>query len=120
MWEGRAGGIDRFVKGAHTLGFNLNSTGVSAVSNYQSVHPSDSVLTATSQIAAWKLSQGIGRAHGHVTVTSQGSDKFPRGTRVALEVIDGHRDTNDTACPGVNLYNKLGVIRQRARARIGN
>lgn len=120
MWEGRLGGVDYFVRGAHTLGFNSSSTGVSAVSNFQTAHPSDSVLTAMAQIAAWKLSQSLGRAHGHVTMTSEGSDKFPRGTRVGLEVIDGHRDTNDTACPGVNLYNKLPVIRQRARAIIGN
>lgn len=119
-WEGRHGGIDRFVRGAHTLGFNTNSTGISAVSDYQRVHPSESVQTGIAEVAAYKLSQGIGRAHGHVTVTSGGSDRFPAGTKVGLEVIDGHRDTNQTACPGVNLYNKLSVIRARARARIGN
>ena len=28
----------------------------------------------------------------------------PAGTWVRLPVIDGHRDTNETACPGANLY----------------
>jgi hypothetical protein len=30
---------------------------------------------------------------------------------VTLPVIDGHRDTNDTACPGGNLYAQLSAIR---------
>jgi hypothetical protein len=29
-------------------------------------------------------------------------------------VIVGHRDLNDTACPGKNLYRKLGDIRRFA------
>ena len=31
-----------------------------------------------------------------------------------LPVIDGHRDTNDTACPGQRLYDRLPTIRRRA------
>ena len=42
-------------------------------------------------------------------VYSQGSDKFAAGQKVRLPVIDGHRDTNDTACPGAP------PVRQRCR-----
>lgn len=31
-------------------------------------------------------------------------------------MIDGHRDTNDTACPGRYLYAVLPEIRERAQA----
>jgi hypothetical protein len=31
-----------------------------------------------------------------------------------LRVIDGHRDTNDTACPGSKLYARLDDVRARA------
>ena len=48
---------------------------------------------------------------GWTQVTSEGSDKFPSGKVVSLPVIDGHRDTNDTACPGGNLYAQLGAVR---------
>lgn len=37
------------------------------------------------------------------------------GRTVTLPVIDGHRDTNETACPGGHLYALLPQIRQRAR-----
>jgi hypothetical protein len=32
-------------------------------------------------------------------------------------VIDGHRQTNQTACPGRYLFAKLPVIRTRAQTR---
>jgi hypothetical protein len=35
-----------------------------------------------------------------------------------LPVIDGHRDTNDTACPGDRLYAQLPEVRRRAQWRI--
>jgi hypothetical protein len=35
---------------------------------------------------------------------------------VTLPVLDGHRDTNDTACPGKNLYAALPAIRRRTKA----
>ena len=34
---------------------------------------------------------------------------------MSLPVIDGHRDTNDTACPGTHLYEALPEIRRRTR-----
>src|SRR3712207_8054330 len=43
---------------------------------------------------------------GQVTVTSEGSDNYAAGGSVRLPVIDGHRDTNDTACPGRYLRSE--------------
>ena len=51
-------------------------------------------------------------------VTSQGSDRYPAGERVRLPVIDGHRDTNQTACPGRYLYDQLPRIRDRTQRRV--
>ena len=51
---------------------------------------------------------------------STGSDKYAEGERVRLPVIDGHRDTNDTACPGECLYAKLPEIRSRTQRRINH
>ncbi len=51
-------------------------------------------------------------------MTSSGSDKYREGRRVRLPAIDGHRDTNDTACPGQRLYRQLSEIRRRAQWRI--
>ena len=114
-WVGRAGGAGRPVRGAHTLGFNATSCGVSAIGNYETTKPSDDVMAAIAALAAWKLDRYGAKPEGHVTVTSEGSDNFAAGRQVRLPVIDGHRDTNDTACPGRYLYEALPSIRRQAQ-----
>lgn len=114
---GRAGGPRRLVRGAHTLGFNAESTGVSAIGNYDTAQPTDPMLDAIAGIAAWKLAPFHRDPRGTIRVESEGSDKFAAGRVVRLPVIDGHRDTNDTACPGQHLYDALPKVRRRtARA----
>src|SRR6478672_11456276 len=114
----RAGGAGRPVRGAHTLGFNNTSTGVAVIGNFEEKQPSDKVLNAVVRLAAWKLDRNDRRPAGHVWVVSQGSDRYRDGRRVRLPVIDGHRDTNQTACPGQDLYDMLPVIRRRTQARV--
>jgi N-acetylmuramoyl-L-alanine amidase len=111
IWEGRYGGIDRPVRGAHTLGFNASSTGVCVIGNLDSVQPTQATLDSLARVAGWKLAMYDRDPQGWTQVTSEGSDKFPSGRVVTLPVIDGHRDTNDTACPGGNLYAQLGNLR---------
>ncbi|NHC24656.1 hypothetical protein G6553_15940 [Nocardioides sp. IC4_145] len=120
IWMGRAGGAAKNVRGAHTLGFNHNSAGVSVIGNFDQVKPPSAVIAAIARVAAWKLDQYGRDPLGRVTITSEGSDKFRSGRSVTLPVIDGHRDTNDTSCPGSNLYAALPAIRQRTRKRIDN
>ena len=112
-WVGRAGGPAKLVRGAHTLGFNAASTGVSAIGNYDTARPSDAMLDAIAAIAAWKLDPFDRNPRGKIRVKSEGSDKFAAGRVVRLPVIDGHRDTNDTACPGQHLYDALPKVRRR-------
>ncbi|MGA8846048.1 MAG: N-acetylmuramoyl-L-alanine amidase [Nocardioides sp.] len=118
-WEGRAGGIAKAVRGAHTLGFNNTSAGVSVIGNFEQVAPSGEVVSAVAAVAAWKLARYGRDPQGTVTVVSEGSDKFSRNRAVTLPVIDGHRDTNDTACPGRFLYERLDDIRRAAGAAVG-
>ena len=111
IWEGRFGGIDQAVRGAHTLGFNNNSTGFCVIGNLDSAQPTQATLDSLASLAAWKLSAYARDPQGWTQVESEGSDKFPNGKVVSLPVIDGHRDTNDTACPGGNLYAQLANLR---------
>ena len=117
IWQGRAGGVGRPVRGAHTLGFNETSTGVSVLGNFTDKAPRRKVLTAIVRLAAWRLDHYERRPAGRVKVRSRGSDKYAAGDRVRLPVIVGHRDTNDTECPGELLYAKLHSVRQRAQVR---
>lgn len=118
IWEGRYGGIDQPVRGAHTLGFNNSSTGFSMIGNYETAQPSSEMLGSLAQLAAWKLAMYGRDPQGWTQVTSEGSDKFPSGKVVTLPVIDGHRDTNDTACPGGNVYAQLANLRAATAAVI--
>jgi hypothetical protein len=117
-WVGRAGGANKIVRGAHTLGFNETSVGIAVIGNYEEAWPSDRVLTAIVRLAAWKLDRFHRKPTGWVRVYSHGSDKYPAGETVTLPVIDGHRDTNDTACPGAHLYAQLAKIRERTQRRV--
>jgi hypothetical protein len=117
-WTGRAGGIKRAVRGAHTLGFNSTSTGVALIGNFQTVTPSRRARTGLVHLAAWKLNKYDRNPLGRVVVFSHGSDRYPFGTKVRLPVLDGHRDTNQTACPGALLYQRLPDIRLRVAKRI--
>jgi hypothetical protein len=117
-WVGRSGGAARLVRGAHTLGFNHTSVGVAMIGTLQSRRPWKPAVAMLARVAAWKLDKHGRDAVGKVRVRSTGSDKYAEGQRPRLPVIDGHRDTNDTACPGQKLYDRLPRVRQRAQARI--
>ncbi|MBJ7357644.1 N-acetylmuramoyl-L-alanine amidase [Nocardioides sp.] len=118
IWQGRAGGSSLPVLGAHTLGFNSTSTGIAVIGNFEEVRPERAVISSIVRLAAWKLDMYRRTPAGLAGVYSQGSDKFPSGQKVRLPVIDGHRDTNDTACPGAHLYAALPRIRERTQKRV--
>ena len=104
IWEGRAGGIDRPVIGAHTLGYNEYSFAMSAIGNFEEVRPSDAVIDAYAALMAWKLS-----LHGVAA-----DDTSQRVGSRTFHAINGHRDAGSTACPGRYLYERLADIRSRA------
>ncbi|WP_460797673.1 N-acetylmuramoyl-L-alanine amidase [Nocardioides pacificus] len=114
-WVGRAGGPNKPVRGAHTLGFNHTSVGVALIGNHEGVAPWKRAVTKLVRLSAWKLDRAGKRPAGTSRVRSQGSDRFPAGQRVWLKAIDGHRDTNQTACPGGDLHDLLPGIRRRAQ-----
>ncbi|MER7708298.1 peptidoglycan recognition protein [Kitasatospora sp. NPDC097605] len=115
VYEGRAGGADLPVHGAHTLGFNTDSAGVAAIGGYVEDPPPPALLTGLARVAAWKL--GLtdrdpgGRAR--LVSTSSGS-RYPAGTEVDLDAVSGHRDAFDTECPGSALHPRLPGIRTMA------
>jgi hypothetical protein len=106
IWEGRYGGVDRPVVGAHTLGYNDYSFAMSAIGNYETAKPSDAMVQAYGALFAWKLS-----LHG-VSAAS----KSQRVGRKSFQAISGHRDADSTACPGKYLYAKIPQIRTLAAA----
>ncbi len=118
VFEGRGGGMDRPVVGAHAGGFNDRTFGISALGNYELVAAPPAMVSAIARVAGWKLAL-YGRSVGaSVTLTSAGggTSRYSAGTKVTLPNIFGHRDVGLTACPGKNLYAQLGSIRSQAAA----
>ncbi|MFJ3103256.1 N-acetylmuramoyl-L-alanine amidase [Streptomyces sp. NPDC086835] len=111
IYEGRAGGVAKPVLGAHTLGFNTNSTGIAVLGTYSSSNPPQAAVTAVAKLTAWKLGLHGINPKGKVTLTSAGSGKYAKGVKVKLNAISGHRDGYVTDCPGSRLYSKLGTAR---------
>jgi hypothetical protein len=116
LFEGRKGGVTRPVLGAHTLGFNSYSSAVAVIGNYDGAAASSTVRNVIAEVAAYKLGMYRVAPIGRSAMISSGSDLFPRGTRVVLNRISGHRDTNQTTCPGSVLYGQLPAIRRVAGA----
>ncbi|MFJ4522797.1 peptidoglycan recognition protein [Streptomyces sp. NPDC088810] len=114
IYEGRAGGVAKAVLGAHTLGFNTNSTGIAVIGTYGSAQPSSSAVTAVARLTAWKLGLYGANPLGKTYLTSGGGNLYPKGKNVRLNVISGHRDGFATECPGKRLYAKLGTARSSA------
>jgi hypothetical protein len=104
IWEGRYGGVDRPVVGAHTLGYNDNAFAMSAIGNFETARPRSAMVQAYGALFAWKLGlHGVNAADTRQYVSSR-----------YFQAINGHRDAGSTACPGRNLYRKLGRIRTLA------
>ncbi|WP_328460664.1 N-acetylmuramoyl-L-alanine amidase [Actinoplanes sp. NBC_00393] len=116
IFEGRRGGASRSVLGAHTLGFNNNSSAIAVIGNYGGVRIPLRARASVSQLAAYKLGAWGSAPAGRTVLVSGGSDRFPAGKRAVLNRISGHRDTGQTECPGNALYAQLRAIRTIAGA----
>jgi hypothetical protein len=105
VYEGRKGGLDRGVVGAHASGFNRGSFGVSVIGNYEAANPTQASMRALEDVIAWQSSvYGI---HPQGTTDRDG---------VRRSTIVGHRQVGQTACPG-RIMNQLQDIRARAAQR---
>ena len=105
-WEGRYGGIDKAVIGAHTGGYNSQLFGAAAIGTYTSAAPPQAVIDAYSRLLAWKL--GIHHVDPSTSVLLDGMS-----TKVSA--VSGHRDANQTSCPGATLHAKLPTLRAAAK-----
>lgn len=114
IFEGRYGGIDRNVIGAHSMGFNTGSTGISMLGTFASAKPPEIAMSSLKRILSWRLDQGTVDPTTSVTYVSNGSNKYPEGQRVTLKRVIGHRDVGETTCPGLPVQETLTYVRNAA------
>lgn len=120
IYEGRYGGLDRDVMGAHVGGFNYNTWGISVLGNYETAHPSQAALQAVGQMAGWRLAQENQDPTGRSWLTMSGSfrgSKYSSGQGAMFPNINAHRDFHYNDCPGTHLYSQMGTIRNIAKQR---
>ncbi len=116
VYEGRAGGIDRNVVGAHARGFNTGSFGIAVMGDFRTVEPPAAAVDALVRTLAWRLDLAHADPLGTFNGISAGNERFGVGVPVFLRAISGHRDTGLTTCPGERLYTRLGDIARRVAA----
>lgn len=116
-YEGRAGGLDLPVAGAHAAGFNEASFGVTVVGDFERDTVPPAALESVARLIADRFHRyNIDpRSAVEVVSTDEGTlSRYRVGKAVRLPTIVGHRDTaTNTLCPGGHLYARLGSIRQR-------
>jgi len=109
VYEGRAGGINTPVRGAHAGDYNVKTVGISLMGNFEKARPSRAMKRALTRLVAWKLSSYY---------------RYPKTrARIAghsFEKISGHRDAMSTACPGRYAYRFLPALRRRVARKAGN
>jgi N-acetylmuramoyl-L-alanine amidase len=110
VFEGRGGGVDRNVVGAHAEGFNTGSAGIAVIGDYGSTTVTKAAEDALASVIAWRLDLAHVDPLGTLSHLSGGNGRFPGGLPVFLRTVSGHRDTGFTACPGDALYARLAAI----------
>jgi N-acetylmuramoyl-L-alanine amidase-like protein len=118
VFEGRYGGIDRNVVGAHAQGFNTGSVGVALLGTYTRAAAPPAALRSLEALLAWRLDLAHVDPRSALTYLSGGNPRFGAGVPVFLRAVSGHRDTGYTSCPGNALYRQLPAI-ARATALAG-
>ena len=91
------------VVGAHVAQHDYGSVGIAMLGTFSSALPTGAALNSLMVLLAWLCD-------------IYGLD--PRATTGGEPVIAGHRDANQTACPGDDLYRQLPGLRDAVTARI--
>jgi hypothetical protein len=113
VYEGRGGGIEKNVIGAHSEGFNTGTFGVALIGNYARATPPKAQRDALVNLLAWRLDVAHIDPLSTVVYASGGNAKFKAGKNVTLRAISGHRDTGPSECPGAGTYVLLPGIAKR-------
>ncbi|MBY8858709.1 N-acetylmuramoyl-L-alanine amidase [Nocardia sp. CA2R105] len=116
IFEGRAGGLDRPVQGAHAGGFNEHTAGVALMGDFQSQPPTDAAIQAAGRFIGWRAALAGLNPLSNTTLYSQGTSytKYKKGAAVKLPTIFAHRDVGKTTCPGNAAYAQMDRIRKIA------
>lgn len=120
IYEGRYGGLDEAVQGAHIGGFNRNTWGISMIGNYEQAQPTEAMLESVTDLAGWKGAISDVDPTSRVSLRSaenfRGS-RYPAGASAPVYGLFGHSDVHFTACPGKYTIAQWPTIRAAAHKK---
>ncbi|WP_229360155.1 peptidoglycan recognition protein family protein [Streptomyces albidoflavus] len=116
IYEGRLGGADRAVIGAHTVGLNTGTTGIAAIGTFTAGTPvPEPMRRSIEKLIAWKLALAQADPVATTHLLSRNSDsRFTKNTTVTMPAVFGHIDAYETNCPGDALMQLLPALRKGA------
>lgn len=119
IYEGRYGGLDEAVQGAHIGGFNRNTWGISMIGNYETAQPTEALLESVTDLAGWKGAISGVDPTSRVSLRSEGfgGSRYPAGASAPVYGLFGHSDVHYTACPGQYTIAQWPKIRAAAHKK---
>lgn len=108
LWEGRAGGLERNVQGAHAFGMNKDWFGLSVLGNHEVAPVGPAEMDAWSVSSAWVLNLLDRSVNDEIDYTNA----YYGWTRT-LPLLHGHGDVGLTLCPGFQLIQRMDELRAR-------
>ncbi|WP_284548053.1 FG-GAP-like repeat-containing protein [Aestuariimicrobium sp. T2.26MG-19.2B] len=107
IFEGRHGGLEYPVHGAHATLWNTDTFGVSVMMDSNTAAVTAATKSSLTRIIAWKLANNYRPAQGQVTLAGK-----------QINIISGHGDVMQTECPGTNLRAYLPTLRTQVAAAL--
>jgi hypothetical protein len=102
------------VVAGHTFTFNYGSVGIALLGNFQEEGPPDAMWRSLEDLLVFE--------HRRNQIDPRASLDFARSNelwRYDIPTMPGHRDCNETECPGDHVYPFLPRLRERVAERIG-
>jgi hypothetical protein len=101
------------VRGAHAKGFNSGTLGVVLLGTFDTVLPTAAARASLEKLLAWESGR-----HGLNPLTASVYTNPDLGTQAVLYHISGHRNVNNTDCPGALFYPTFPTLRTNVANRI--
>ncbi|MGO4958026.1 N-acetylmuramoyl-L-alanine amidase [Luteococcus sp. Sow4_B9] len=108
IFEGRHGGMDAPIRGAHATSWNTDTVGISVMMNSQTARQSDASMASVSKVLAWKLAGNYRDPNSKLTLAGKYINRIAR-----------HGDVMSTACPGTNITAAMPSLRSQVTAAMG-
>ncbi|GAA1396971.1 N-acetylmuramoyl-L-alanine amidase [Luteococcus peritonei] len=109
VFEGRHGGTDNPVHGAHATSWNTDTVGISVMMNSSTAKQSSAAMTSVSRVLAWKLAGNYRDPQAKLTLAGKYINRIAR-----------HGDVMSTSCPGTNITAYMPTLRSQVATMMGN